>query len=72
MLLCSYAFYLTSHGHMGSSTLFLISCPFSILSLARDNAGVTEGILGWLFISVLNGALYAATASEFARRKHSH
>jgi hypothetical protein len=72
MLLCAYTFYLTSHGQMGSPVLFLILCPFSILAIALDNAGVIGGILGWLFISGLNATLYGAIASEFAARKHPH
>jgi hypothetical protein len=72
MLLCAYAFYLTSHLQMGSPILFLILCPSSILSLALDNAGVTGGILGWLLISALNAALYAAVALAFAPKMNSH
>ena len=59
MALCRFAFYLTSHRRIGSEALFLILCPPSIGATALDNAGVLGGIVGWIFISVENAALWA-------------
>ena len=60
MALCGYAFYITSH-HLGpgNETLFLVLCPPSIGAMALDNAGVLGGIVGWVFISLVNAGLYA-------------
>lgn len=54
----AYTFYLTSHQQSGNTWLFLFLCPPSIGAMALDNAGVVGGIVGWLFISLTNAALY--------------
>jgi len=53
-----YAFYLTSHQQTGNAWLFVGLCPPSIGAMALDNGSMVTGIVAWLFISVMNGALY--------------
>ena len=60
VMLGTYAFYLTSHQRMGDERLFIGLCPPSIGAMALDNAGVVGGVVGWLGISIENGALYGA------------
>jgi hypothetical protein len=57
-MLCGYTFYLTSHGGTGNMFLFLVLCPASFGAMALDNAGVTGGLIGWSFISVVNAIMY--------------
>jgi Sec-independent protein secretion pathway component TatC len=46
-------------GHNPSTTPALYMCPFSIYSLALDNASLLEGLFVWLVISLFNASLYA-------------
>jgi hypothetical protein len=67
MGLCGYAFWLTSHHLIESTALFIVLCPPSIGAMALDNAGVIGGIIGWCFISFVNGALYLAIGALIDR-----
>ena len=60
VMLGAYVFYLISHQRGGNELLFIGLCPPSIGAMALDNAGVVGGLVGWLIISVENGALYGA------------
>jgi hypothetical protein len=53
-VLCAYTFYVTSS-----------HCPPSFAAMALDNAGVVGGLIGWLFISLMNAVLYGAIGLGF-------
>jgi hypothetical protein len=57
-ILYGYTFYSTSHGGAGDMFLFMVLCPASFSSMALDNAGVTGGLIAWLFISIVNAVMY--------------
>jgi hypothetical protein len=48
--------------------IYLLLCPFSFTSIALDNAGVVGGLIGWLFISLVNGAFYGVLGFGFGLR----
>jgi hypothetical protein len=58
--LCAYTFYCNARPHCSiNETLFLILCPPSIGAFAMmDITSVAAEIVAWLFVSLLNGALY--------------
>jgi hypothetical protein len=67
-VLCVYTFYVTSSHYKGgppSPILYLLLCPPSFAAMALDNAGVVGGLIGWLFISLMNAALYGAIGLGF-------
>lgn len=63
VVLCGYAFYLTSHQGVGDMRLFLALCPPSIASMALDNAGVIGGLIGWMMIAVMNASVYGVVGA---------
>lgn len=67
--LCTYAFYLTSHGRIGNAALFLVLCPPSIGAMALDNAGKVGGLIGWFIISIANAFLYGVVGAVLAAFK---
>ena len=69
--LYAYTFYVTSSHYKGGSpptALYLVLCPASFFAMALDNAGVVGGLIGWLFISLMNAALYGAIGLEVGER----
>jgi hypothetical protein len=69
--LCAYTFYVISSHYKGpppSAAVYLVLCPFSFASLALDNAGVVGGLVGWLFISIMNAAFYGVLGLGIGER----
>jgi hypothetical protein len=58
VVLCAYAFYLTSHGRVGNTALFLALCPPSFGAIALDNTGLAGALVGWFFICIANAVFY--------------
>jgi hypothetical protein len=43
--------------------VFLGLCPPSITALALDNASLTEGVIAWFLIALMNAGLYAVAGA---------
>jgi hypothetical protein len=63
------AFYAIAHrmGGHPSTGLLLLLCPFSIAAMALDKASLIVGLVGWVFISGMNAALYAVPGFLISR-----
>ena len=59
VILGAYTFYhnLTNRGFI-DETIYTVLCPPSAGAMALENAGIVGGIIGWLFISLINAGLY--------------